>query len=146
MRKPGYSIWLSMLLLGFSARADIYLCKGDLGEPSFRQQPCADRSTLAVRRPSSAGGPVPGLRPAERAWLDQRQRESDRGGKKRRQPRSRPAATKAAAQTQAYRCRSKRRSLDEVKAKLRRGYKPASGEKLRRRRGAYEDYLATFCS
>jgi len=146
MRVSGYSIWLPLLLLGFSARADIYRCTGDSGEPSFRQRPCADHSTVAVRQTPSGEDSAPGLRPSERTWLDQRKRESSPGGAQKKNTRIRPAAAKRAARTQAYRCRSKRRSLDEVKAKLRRGYKPASGEKLRRRRRAYEDYLTAFCS
>ena len=146
MRLPGYCIWLPLLLMGFAARADIYRCSGEFGEPTFSQLPCGGDSTIAVRQAPSGEGPATGLRPSERAWLDRRDRESRRGKVKKRKPRVTQAAAKTAAATQAYRCRSKRRSLDEVKAKLRRGYKPASGERLRRRRRAYEDYLSTFCS
>jgi hypothetical protein len=56
------------------------------------------------------------------------------------------ADERAAVQRQAYRCRHKRRALEAVRAKLRHGYKPASGERLRRSRRAHEDYLSTFCS
>ena len=135
-----------MLLLGFSARADIYRCGGDFGEPSFSQRPCAAGSTIAVQQTSPSATPASGLRPGERAWLEQRKRAGRRGGAKKKSPRRTQAAAKRVAKVQAHRCRSKLRSLDEVKAKLRRGYKAASGEKLRRRRDAYEDYLATFCS
>lgn len=146
MRISRRCFWLSLFLAGFSARADIYRCGGDFGEPSFSQRPCAAGSTVAVQQISPSATPASGLRPSERAWLEQRNRASRRGGVKKSSPRRTQAAAKRVAKVQAHRCRSKRRSLDEVKAKLRRGYKAASGEKLRRRRRAYEDYLATFCS
>jgi len=149
MRISGRCVWLFLLLLGFSARADIYRCGGDFGEPSFSQRPCADGSTLVVQQvsPSATAASASGLRPGERAWLEQRKRAGRRhGGVKKPNPRRTQAEARRVAKVQAHRCRSKRRSLDAVKAKLRRGYKAASGEKLRRRRSAYEDYLATFCS
>jgi len=42
-------------------------------------------------------------------------------------------------------CWNKRKRLDAVKAKLRRGYKPSQGEGLRRQRNNYEEYLEKFC-
>ena len=144
MRIAGYFIWLP-LVLGLSAEADVYRCRGDFGEPSFRQQPCGQNAAVMTRQAAGPAGRAGGLRPAERAWLEQRRRSATKTRKKKRDRVSSDAAEKA-VRTQAHRCRSKRRSLDEVRAKLRRGYKPASGEKLRRRRRAYEDYLATFCS
>ena len=146
MRVPAYCIWLPLLLLGAAARADIYRCSGEFGEPSFTQRPCSGDSTVAVREVPAGPAPASGLRPAERAWLERRRRDSGRGGTGKRKARPTQGSVRERARAQAYRCRSKRRALDGVKAKLRRGYKPAGGEKLRRRRRAYEDYLATFCS
>jgi hypothetical protein len=42
-------------------------------------------------------------------------------------------------------CWKKEQLLDEVSWKLRRGYKPAQGIKLRHKRQAYEDYIRRFC-
>ena len=135
-----YRAFLVCLCLLSPARAEIYRCVGDSGEPSFTHLPCTGGSTLKV--PPAAAGTGAGLRPAEQAWLAERERRRAPGPR----PRAKPATGRHKPRTQAYRCRSKRRSLDEVRARLRRGYRPAQGEKLRRRRRAYEDYLATYCS
>ena len=124
--------------------AEVYRCVGDSGEPSFTHLPCAAGSTSIVPPAAAAGGAGSGLRPAEQAWLAERERK--RRPARRPRPRADPATSRHKVRTQAYRCRSKRRLLDEVRARLRRGYRPAQGEKLRRRRRAYEDYLATYCS
>ncbi len=136
--------FLVCLSLLSPVRAEIYRCVGDSGEPSFTHLPCAHGSTFKVPPAAAAGGAAAGLRPAEQAWLAERERK--RRPAKRPQRRTDRATSRHKARIQAYRCRSKRRSLDEVRARLRRGYKPAQGEKLRRRRRAYEDYLATYCS
>ena len=137
-------VLLVCLSLLSPVRAEIYRCVGDSGEPSFTHLPCAQGSTLKVPPAAAAGGAGSGLRPAEQAWLAERERE--RRPARTARPRAEPAKHRNKARVQAYRCRSKRRSLDEVRARLRRGYKPAQGEKLRNRRRAYEDYLATYCS
>ena len=140
------NIFFLFMIVSPLAEADIYRCTGEFGEPVYRQQPCGDDTAVIVPiRPASAG-PVQGIRPSEQAWLEQRERASRRARKTKRPRRVSPAAEERAARKQAYRCRKKRRALDTVRAKLRRGYKPASGEKLRRRREAYEDYLETYCS
>ena len=128
---------------GAVSAAEIHRCTGPSGEPAFSHRPCAAATTPSipppVRRPAQ---PARGLRASERAWLADRERRSTPN------PRRTSAAVSAAGREdrQAYRCREKHRALEGVRAKLRRGYKPSQREKLRRRRRAYEDYLATFCS
>ena len=145
MRTAGYFIWLPLMLWGPSGGAEVYRCQGAFGGPSYSQRPCGEDTVVSTRQLPEPAGRAVGLRPAERAWLEQRRRSASQPRKKKRKPVS-PAAKEKVVRAQAHRCRSKRRALDEVRARLRRGYKPASGEKLRRRRSAYEDYLATFCS
>lgn len=145
MRLSEFFIFLPLLLTGSMAESAVYRCDGDFGEPSFRQRPCGDDSTVAAPQVQTAPGAGTGIRASEQAWLRQRERDSRRlRGKKRRTGVSQAAGAQA-ARKQAYRCRKRRAALDGVRAKLRRGYKPAQGEKLRRRRRAHEDYLATFC-
>ncbi len=56
-------------------------------------------------------------------------------------------AQKAAADARrADKCWDKRRLLDEVNWKLRHGYRPVEGIKLRRKRQSYEDYLDRYCT
>ena len=145
MRLSKFLICLPPLLLCATVESAIYRCEGEHGEPSFRQRPCGHDSTVAAPATRTATGGVDGLRASEQAWLEQRERARRRPRGTERRPRSSQEAAVRAARKQAHRCRKKGRALDEVKARLRRGYKPAQGEKLRRRRRAYEDYLATFC-
>jgi hypothetical protein len=145
MRVSVLCLGLSLLALACTAGAEVYRCAGEFGEPSFSQRPCRGGSTVVTGTGTAKVAPGPGLRPAERAWLAERERTQRRYTANKRRPRPDHATIKRKAKTQAHRCRSKRRSLDEVRARLRRGYKPAQGEKLRRRRRAHEDYLATFC-
>lgn len=127
----------------------VYRCVGESGEPAFSQRPCSAAAAPVVTLPQRASPTGSGLRASEKAWLAQRRSGREAGG--RAASGSRDAARRGRgsdsqkASEQAYRCRQKRRALDAVKATLRRGYKPAQGEKLRRRRRSHEDYLAAFC-
>jgi hypothetical protein len=145
MRTFFHLIILALPLSGLPVCADVYRCSGSSGEPSFSQRPCGSDSTIVVTERVARSGQAAGLRPGERAWLEERARLA---GKGRRTGTRKPVSSdraKRKSQDQAYRCRKKRRDLDSVNARLRRGYKPAQGEGLRRRRAAYEDYLNAFC-
>jgi hypothetical protein len=139
---------LQMLLLCAMATAghgaEIFRCTGPDGEPLYTQIPC-DAPTRIVR-PLSEGPPAvgpTGIRASERAWLESRERAEDR----------QPAPDRGKASTSGsgepsrdgYACRQKQRALDAVKSRLRRGYRPGQGERLRRQRAGYEDYIAVFC-
>ena len=123
------------------ASATVYRCVGEAGEPEFRQQPCG---TTAVMRTVSGSSAAAGVRASERAWLEKRKRAKTDKPRKRATGAAAERADKA--RKQAYRCTQKRRALDAVNAELRRGYKSARGERLRRRRRAHRDYLDAFCS
>ena len=124
---------------------EIYRCTGSTGEPLFSQIPCGGAATVLVR-PPLASEPAQGLRAGEKAWLAQR--AEHRKGRVARAGSGVPSKGRASqdgAAVQAHRCLRKRRDLNAVNARLRRGYKPSQGEKLRQRRQRYEDYLSSFC-
>lgn len=141
--------WCLILLLPtcLPASAAVYRCVGEQGEPSFSRQPCENAAVMSVvdRPPPSRSTEVHGLRPSERAWLERRRAEKRSAAGSRRQP-SGAAVSKSQRDRQAYQCRRKRRDLEALNAELRRGYKAARAPALHRRRQAYRDYLATFCS
>jgi hypothetical protein len=124
--------------------AEIFRCTGPDGEPLYTQIPC-DAPTRIVRpladRPP-AGVPA-GIRASERAWLESRERAAP----SQPAPDRRRGATAGTAEPSpdAYACRQKQRALDAVKLRLRRGYRPGQGERLRRQRASHEDYIAVFC-
>ena len=122
--------------------AAVYRCVGEAGEPEFRQHPCG---ATALVSPAGAAPPkAAGVRPSERAWLKARERAGKPNRRSGKSDVKRVEVEKTGRQ--AHRCRSKQRALDAVNAELRRGYKPAKGDSLRRRQNAYRDYLDTFCS
>ena len=144
MRFPGCLLWSVWLITTASSGAEIYRCVGEFGEVMYSQLPCNAAITIAVPVPESASTPssAVGLRASERAWL--RARAQGRSAS-RRPARETSTLRETAKARQAYQCRRKRAGLDAVRAKMRRGYKPAQGETLRRRRRAHEDYLEVFC-
>ena len=128
----------ALLFAASGVSADIYQCEGEHGETVFSQIPCGSTARVSVRsRPSPAAS---GIREGEAAWLAERQRQRDAKQSRRVVSRAAPARSR-----QAEQCTKKRLALSSVNAELRRGYKPAKGEKLRRRRRSYEDYLSAFC-
>lgn len=133
-----------MLLLAASpAAATTYRCTGSAGEPVFQQWPCGSTGA-AVAAPGGTAGI--GLRPSERAWLRDREAKARVPGSPKVRDASPRASAAQKAAAQAHRCRAKQRALDAVSDRLRRGYRPAQGDKLRQRRRAYQDYLDSFCS
>ncbi len=123
------------LMLSLSVRAAVYRCPGAQGV-QFQDWPCGGAPVLRGGAADAAGT---GLRASERAWL--RQRERARARHHRTVQKERPQA----ADARARRCWSRRRRLARVRDALRRGYRPARGERLRRQRRELEDYLSRFC-
>lgn len=146
MRANLYLLSLPLLAVSLSAGADIYRCTGASGEPSFSHRPCAAGSAVVpIDKPAPARS-AGGLRPGEKSWLQAREREKRRLNRRRTSSRAAASTRTGAGDRRAHQCLRKRRALDAVKADLRRGYRPAQGEKLRRRRRSYQDYLDAFCS
>ncbi len=135
-------LWLGIVSWPAAASATVYRCVGEAGEPEFRQHPCGATAVMrtAVEKPPVATG----VRPSERAWLKTRERAKT--GKTKKRTTASDAGRADKARKQAYRCTRKQRALDAVNAELRRGYKPAKGDSLRRRQRGYRDYLDAFCS
>jgi hypothetical protein len=122
------------------AIADVFRCQGEAGEVLYTQHPC-DAGTRLVAAPG-VSAVATGVRDSEVAWLKARQKGKSPGSTARR---GKSDGKRQQLARQQYQCQRKRASLSAVNADLRRGYKPAQGEKLRRRRAAYEDYLEAFC-
>lgn len=53
---------------------------------------------------------------------------------------------RAAEEKRREKCWKKRKGLEGINWKLRRGYSPVEGIKLRRKRDTYEDYIREFCN
>ncbi|MEE4659530.1 MAG: DUF4124 domain-containing protein [Halieaceae bacterium] len=131
-------ILICSLLLAGPGGARVYQCTDSSGGVAFQDVPCS-RGSLSVLQPVQAA--QPGIRASEKRWLRQREQKPRR--KARAAPQ--PDTAQRQARQQEQRCWKKEQQLDKVRARLRRGYKPAQGEKLRRQRRSYEDYLSRYC-
>lgn len=140
MRSILFAAGVCLALYGAACRADIYRCTGAAGEPLFSQLPCAASTRVVVRPQSGGAGTAGGVRASEKAWLEGRARARRQASAKQRR-----SGAKSQPRRSGYACAKRRRALDKVKAELRRGYKPARGERLRRRRTEHEAYLDAFC-
>ena len=128
----------SLFLIVARGHAAVYRCTLPDGQISYQQTTCKYASEPLQLRPASKGWT--GLRPAERALLESRR-------KQRLTPRHRPSdAKKAPADKNNKACWSKRRQLEAVRDRLRRGYTLKQSAELHRKRDTYQDYLRQFCS
>lgn len=118
-------------------RAEVYRCVGDNGHISYQQIRCHQNSKPLAINHSRTGWT--GLRGGEKALLSEYQK---RVAGHRQQSRSN--TSQADSETKA--CWSRETQLDEVKAKLRRGYNIKEGDRLHQQRSEHEDYLRQFCS
>lgn len=125
------------LLLPLPALGDaIYRCDGADGVPRFQSYPCPGGEAVELPPPAARWE---ALRPGERALLQQARRR-ERTARSTRPPR-RSRKEHASART----CLARRQRVEALSAQLRRGYKPARGERLRRRRDNLAEFIRRFC-
>ena len=120
-----------------SARADVYRCVLSGGHVSYQQFPCHYKDTPMQLKDRLSGWSA--LRPGEQALLDGYRKE---GAERRRKP----AGSQKKVSKETKSCWNKRKQLEAVRAKMRRGYKLDESDALRRKRSNYADYLRQFCS
>lgn len=119
----------------------VHRCTGPDGEPMFSQSPCGSAATASVIRVAPSGTAGSGLRGTELEWLADRDRQRAKSGMRDARAKPVPADGKVAPNE----CEKRKVSLDDVNARLRRGYTPAQGERLRHRRRMLENYIAAAC-
>lgn len=118
------------------AMAGVYRCDTPDGA-AFQDRPCGGGTAVVVDDSGYSSGS--GLRASERRWL-----KEHRG---RKPPKTKVVTSGRSGdrKAQARRCWNKQARLEAVRARLRRGYKASQGDRLRRQRRNYEDYLSRFC-
>ncbi|MFQ5644911.1 MAG: hypothetical protein ACE5FQ_14625 [Thiogranum sp.] len=118
------------------ARVDVYRCVLDSGHISYQQIPCSSESKPMNLKDRRSGWSS--LRPGERALLKSyREKEATR--------RRKPAGLQKLPVEDSKACWNKRKQLEAIRSKLRRGYQLNEADELHRKRGNYEDYLRQFC-
>lgn len=136
--RPRMAIVLAFVLAaagGSRADTSVFRCTSADGSIEFRQHPCPGAGDEIIIEDRAIGWTPP----AGGTTADQ-----DKKAPRQRKPASAEAGA-AAARKRDDQCWNKRRQLEEVNWKLRRGYAPAKGVDLRRKRRSYEDYIDRFC-
>lgn len=120
------------------ATAGIYRCDTPDGAV-FQDRPCGAGTAVVLDDSNYSSGS--GLRASERRWLKEQQ------ARKSAKPKPKAVSNRRSGErnAQARRCWKKQTRLEAVKARLRHGYKASQGDRLRRQRRNYEDYLSRFC-
>lgn len=133
------TVLLLLLLVAASTSADtiVYRCTTVDGAIEFSQFPCADgASEQEVSVQDRKTGWVPSDTPSRQT--------TKKTGKSRNRKRKAAGADQTVARREEQ-CWKKRRLIEEVNRKLRRGYKAGQGVKLRDKRRDYEAYIREFC-
>lgn len=121
----------------------VYRCNGPDGVVSYQNSRCLVSGERIPVDPSTKSG-WSELRAGEKSLLvDYRAREKNR----------RAARKKSGSDNKPKKpgidsagCWKKEKRLEAVKSKLRRGYRATEGERLKRKRKNYQEYLDKFCS
>ncbi|MET0082742.1 MAG: DUF4124 domain-containing protein [Sedimenticola sp.] len=128
---------LPWLMVVTAATADtVYRCHDEQGGVIFQQLPCSGGLSEPVE-----------ITPQVVDWVGNR--EDGRRGRaspeaRKRQSRNRPKRerSKGVSEKECFRNRQK---LEQVQWKLRKGYRPAEGERLKQRRRQLEAFDSRYC-
>jgi hypothetical protein len=131
------------LLFAPPSGADVYRWQADDGTTHFGDSPPGDRpfKRLDGLEPALSGkfkAEARGLRPGERRALQRLERAE-------RKPAARRSVAAADRRETRRRCSESRSRIDNISATLRRGYKPARGARLQRRRRELEAWVFDHC-
>ncbi len=122
-------LWL--LELGCVQAVTLYECPGADGVPLFQQMQCA-----------SAGGSELQVETHTSPWRVVKVPKNAKAAKKRRRKPRRVSQKKQVSEVSCWRAEKRK---EKAGRKLRRGYKPSEGERLRHKRRDAEEYLRRFC-
>jgi hypothetical protein len=139
------SIGLISSITALAAEPSVYRCTAADGSIEFRQFPCHGRDdSLLLELDDRRSGWTP---PDPKTVFTEEPKRAKRDAS----PRSSKDAAREAAKDAAVdrrwqeKCLKKQHQLDEVKRKLRAGYKASEGQRLRHKRAEYQEYLEKFC-
>ncbi len=133
-----YGLALLVCAAAANAQASVYRCTAVDGSIEFRQRPCAEGAhsqALEIEdRRSGWVPPQPESQPPSKSAADRPARKAPKR-----------AASGTRTNPASERCWKTRQQIERINNELRAGYKPARGERLKRRRREHEDYVNTFC-
>ncbi len=121
-----------------SAQAGVkmYRCQGEDGHIAFRQFACTSGSGERIVVES----PKIGFKKPKAPKTNPVKREGERSAVT-----ESPKAQALNSDARQRRCWTARKKQERLQRQLRKGYRPAEGERLRSRRNEQDDYLRRFC-
>lgn len=129
--------WITLFMLlswSMQGSAAVYRCSESDGGVLYQQVPCVGGSEVNLETRTTEWVTAPTIR---------RDRRSGSSGKRDRQAALSRAARAEARQEKA--CWRAEQRIDRIEWTLRKGYKPARGERLRQQRREKQAYLRKFC-
>lgn len=131
----GWAVLLMALAVPAAGIAAVYRCPDGSGGVVFQQVPCVqgEEVELDVRTTKWVASP-------KRPLPDRRRSSGSRSNDQ-----AALARVADAERKQKQACWKANQRIERIEAELRRGYKPARGERLRQQRREQEDYLREFC-
>jgi hypothetical protein len=129
-----------MLAADVGGETQVYRCTTPDGKIEFRQDACS----------AAADGQEVTIENRQTGW-DPAKLETEQGWKDLTTPKPKPRERKvdkqdsAAKARQKEKCWEKRQHIEDIDWRLKRGYKPSTGNRLRHKRRLYEDYISQFC-
>ncbi len=124
--------FFGLLALGPAQSATLYKCPGVGGAPQFQQMRC-----------SVEGGAEVQVDTRTSSWRRVKSSNQPKTSKKKRIKSKKVSQSKPVSEASCWRAEKRK---EKASRKLRRGYKPSQGERLRQRRRDAEEYLRRFCS
>lgn len=127
-----FTLLISIVLLSSQTHAQVYRCMVNQ-QTVYQDHPCGSTNTAIAPMINQSGG----LRDSEKTWIKQNH-------SKRFTPKNK-LVNRREKDTESKACWKKRQQLKEVKRQLKQGYKASEGDKLKRERAKYQDFLKQFC-
>jgi len=128
----------SLISQTVQAGVKMYRCQGEDGQIAFRQFACASSSGDRIEVES----PKIGFKKPRTPKTNRVKGEEEQGAMS--ESRTTQALNRDADARQR-RCWKARKMQDRLQRQLRKGYRPAEGERLRSRRNEQDEYLRHFC-
>ena len=127
-----FGCWITVCVTPLSAGETVYRCTDEQGRVLFQQTPCAEKGeVIDIEVDSSIWSPVTNAK-----------KILAKGVKK---PRKKTRVSRTRSNSQDKVCWKNKQKLERIHWKLRKGYKPAQGERLRQQRRELEAYKKEFC-
>ncbi len=131
-----FGLYLTLFCNAGHAGETVYRCPDAQGHIQFQQHPCSGDAgeEIYVEAESKIWAPVPNAREI-----------ISEGSARQNKPRKKGSTRRGKSSGSDKSCWKAEQKIERIQWKLRKGYKPAEGERMRQQRRELEEYLRRFC-